>query len=341
MSSEASTRRAATRPEVSRRVIPPLLICLVSFGTVVAQGMPPMPVRYTEAREHDVQKILTLPGSVESPTVSLVASEVPGLVAEAQMEEAKARLKLAELSLERARRLHGEKILSQQELDNAFYEFNAWQGRVDQLDAEIQQTQHDLKRSVIRAPFAGTIVSKRTEVGEWLDVGSPVVEIVSLDVLEVRVDVPERYFERLSLNASAVVTFDSLPDYEVKGRVSAIIPRADPQARTFPVKVRLENTEGRIGVGMLAQVSVPAGETYRAVVIPKDAVIRQGVSEVVYRMNGDDSVEVVTIVTGAGVGSWIAVNGPIEAGHRVITRGNERLSPGQTVQGELLEYALP
>jgi RND family efflux transporter MFP subunit len=257
------------------------------------------------------------------------------------MEEAKARLKLAELSLERARRLHGEKILSQQELDNAFYEFNAWQGRVDQLDAEIQQTQHDLKRSVIRAPFAGTIVSKRTEVGEWLDVGSPVVEIVSLDVLEVRVDVPERYFERLSLNASAVVTFDSLPDYEVKGRVSAIIPRADPQARTFPVKVRLENTEGRIGVGMLAQVSVPAGETYRAVVIPKDAVIRQGVSEVVYRMNGDDSVEVVTIVTGAGVGSWIAVNGPIEAGHRVITRGNERLSPGQTVQGELLEYALP
>jgi hypothetical protein len=70
-------------------------------------------------------------------------------------------------------------------------------------------------------------------------------------------------------------------------------------------------------------------------------VIRQGVSEVVYRMNGDDSVEVVTIVTGAGVGSWIAVNGPIEAGHRVITRGNERLSPGQTVQGELLEYALP
>jgi RND family efflux transporter MFP subunit len=353
-------------------VIVPLLICLGVFGAVLAQEMPPTPVRYTEAREHEVQKVLTLPGSVESPTVSLVASEVEGLVArlkaregdvvrrgeplamlrttsheirlrasEAQLEEAEARLKLAELSLERARRLHGEKILSQQGLDDAFYEHNAWQGRVERLGAEIQQIQHDLERSVIRAPFAGTVVSKRTEVGEWLDVGSPVVEIISLAVLEVRVDVPERYYDSLRPNASAAVTFDSLPDYEVKGRVSAIIPRADPQARTFPVKVRLENTEGRIGVGMLAQVSVPAGETYRAIVVPKDAVIRQGIAEVLFRMDGDSSVELVTIVTGAGVGSWIAVNGPIEAGHKVITRGNERLSPGQTVQGEPLEYSLP
>ena len=107
------------------------------------------------------------------------------------------------------------------------------------------------------------------------------------------------------------------------------------------MKVEIDNREGRIGVGMLAQVALPAGETYRATVVPKDAIVQQGHERVVYRLNGEGTVERIPIETGAGVGSWIAVSGPIEAGHKIITRGNERLFPGQTVEGEPLEYKLP
>ncbi len=341
-------------------------------GAVAGQAMPSPPVRYTEAREHQVQRHLTLSGRVESPTVSLVASEVQGLVARlkvregdvvrrgaplaslrtnsleirkraagAQMEEAKSRRKLAELSLDRARRLSSEGILSQQEMDEALYEYNAWQGRVDRLTAEIEQIDHDMKRSVIRAPFGGTIISKRTEIGEWIDVGSPVIEMISLDILEVRVDVPERFFSKLMPGATAEVSFEALAGYEILGRVRAIIPQADPRARTFPVKVEIDNGEGRIGVGMLAQVALPAGETYRATVVPKDAIVQQGRERVVFRLNGEGTVERIPIETGAGIGSWIAVIGPIEAGHKIITRGNERLLPGQTVEGEPIEYKLP
>ncbi|MFQ5878125.1 MAG: efflux RND transporter periplasmic adaptor subunit, partial [Acidobacteriota bacterium] len=349
-----------------------VLALLCPAGGALAEEPPASPVLYTEARERSVQGMVRLPGSVESRTVSLVASEVEGLVeslparegdrvhrgdplatlrttslelrlraSRAELKEAESRMKLAEANLVRARELHGEQVLSQQELDDARYEFDAWRGRVERLEAEIQQIENDLDRSTIRAPFHGTVVSERTEVGEWIAVGGPVVEMVSLDVLEIRIEVPERYFARLTPGSRTEVSFEALPDYTARGRVSAIIPRADPQARTFPVKVRIENRDGRIGVGMLAQVELPLGESFRATIVPKDAVVREGPNQFVYLLNGDGSVERVPVRTGTGVGAWITVRGAVRAGQKVITRGNERLRPGQTVRGEPLEYSLP
>lgn len=347
-------------------------VLLLGAGPIWAQGPPPSPVRYTQAREYRVRRAIQLPGSVESRTVSLVASEVEGLVVDfpvregdtvlkdqalaqlrttnlelrrdaiaAQLKEAQARQKLAERNLERARDLFDSKVFSQQQLDDAFYEFNAWEGRVEQLQADLARLNDDIERCTIRAPFAGVVTEERTEVGEWLGVGDPVVEILSLQELEVRVEVPERYFRNLNPGARATVTFEALPGARYSGRISAIIPRADPQARTFPLKVRIRNREGRIGVGMLAQVSFPAGESYRATVVPKDAVIIRGGQRFIYLMNGDNTVSLVPVQTGTGVGEWIEIRGGLQPGQRVITRGNERLRPGQVVQGQPLEYELP
>ena len=91
---------------------------------------------------------------------------------------------------------------------------------------------------------------------------------------------------------------------------------------------------------MLAHVSFPLGESYQATVIPKDALITRGDRRFVYLINGESTVDMVPVTTGAGVGSWVAIDGPIQPGSKVVTRGNERLRPGQKVQGEPLEYAL-
>lgn len=352
---------------------------LLAAGLILAgalpgrsQERPPSPVRYTEAREHDVRGSIRLPGSVESQAVSLVASEVEGRVvafparegvtvrkeevlvrlntaelvlrsqiASAQLKEARARLELAERNLDRARELFADKVVPQQDLDNAVSEFHAWQGRAEQFTAEVARIQLDLDRSIIRAPFAGTVVDERTELGEWIGVGDPVVEMVALDDLEVRVDVPERYFRNLDPDAAPTVTFEALPGLEITGSIRAIIPRADPQARTFPVKVRISNREGRIGVGMLAEVFLPAGEAYRATVVPKDALVTDGDQRFVYLINGDNTVSAAPVQVGDGLGEWIVIEGPVQAGMRVVTRGNERLMPGQSVRGEPQEYALP
>jgi RND family efflux transporter MFP subunit len=261
--------------------------------------------------------------------------------AEGRLQEAGARLELAESQLARARRLVADEIISQEDLDDASSEFSAWEGRRAQSLAEIAQLELTLERCIIRAPFDGVIVRKRTEVGQWIDVGSPVAEIVALDQLEVRVEVPENYFFEIANGAEAIVTFESLPGDELIGRVEGIIPRADPQARTFPIKVAISNPERRIGVGMLAEVALPLGDPYRAVVVPKDALVRQGNAEIVFRIAKDGTVEPVPVVRGTGIGSWVAVEGPIAPGEQIVTRGNERLRPGQEVEGDLQEYPLP
>ncbi len=75
--------------------------------------------------------------------------------------------------------------------------------------------------------------------------------------------------------------------------------------------------------------------------MPKDAVVRQGTGEIVYRIRDDDTVEPVPVQSGVGVGSWVVVTGPVAAGERVVTRGNERLFPGQSVESSPQEYPLP
>ncbi len=349
-----------------------ILLSLTPSSEAVAQGRPPSPVRYTEAEERPVRRQLHLPGSVEARTSSLVASEVEGLVvalvahegdqvkkgqsivelrkdhlelqieaAEAELREADARLKQANRNLERAQELFESEVLSREQLDDSRYESDAWQGRIDQLTSTIARTRLDLERSTVRAPFSGVVISERIDLGEWVGKGDPVVEMMELVDLDVVVDVPERYYSDIRKNMATSVSFEALPGYEIEGRVRSVVPRANPQSRTFPVKVRILNSEGRIGAGMLSRVSFAVGESYQATVVPKDALIVRGERRFVYVLNGESTVDLVPVETGTGVGNWIEVQGPVQPGTKVVTRGNERLRPGQKVAGQPQEYALP
>jgi len=348
---------------------------VLGVGLVAFQAQaqpPPSPVRYTEARSHSLRRQVRLLGTVEARTSSLVASEVEGLVtemaaregdrvrkgqplvhlrkdhvelrlaaAQAQLREAQARSQLAESNLARARELFDSQVLSRGQLDDALSEFDARNGRVAQLSAEVGRLKLDLERCAVAAPFAGVVVAERTHVGEWLGRGQPVVELISLYDLEVRVEVPEHHFAKLRRGAGTTVTFAALPGHEITGRISAVIPQASAGARTFPVKVRIANERGRIGAGMLAEVAFAVGDAFEATVVPKDAVITRGQQRLVYKLNGDNTVTPLHVETGASAGAWTEVRGDVAPGTKVVVRGNERLRPGQAVNGQAMEYALP
>lgn len=359
------------RADLSEYIGIVLLALACSVGLSAQPAMGPSPVGFTEARSYRLHESLRLPGSVVSQKISTVASEVGGLVVElpvekgqqveqgqmiarlrqqalqlrlaaakAQLKEDKARKEFAEVNLKRMRELLADAVISQQDLDDAQTEFNAWQGRLERLEAEIDQIHDQLERSVIRAPFDGVVVDKFSEVGEWVDVGGQVVELLSLRDLEVEVDVPQRYFGRLRLDGWAPVVFEA-PGLEIRCKIVALIPRADPQSRTFPMRLRLPASERRVGAGMEAHVLIPVGSVYDAVVVPKDAVLTDTDVPRVYRVREDETVEPVSVEMGKGVGSWVEVRGGLSVGDRVVTRGNERLRPGQKVEVFVVEYALP
>ncbi len=167
------------------------------------------------------------------------------------------------------------------------------------------------------------------------------VELLSLEQLEVSLDIPERYFAGLRTKTPVRISFESLPGVEFDGQVLSIIPRADPQARTFPIKLSLSKPQGRIAVGMLARVTLPMGDPYIGTLVPKDAIVTQGTQQFVYLLSEDDSVRRTVVRTGVGVGQWVQVEGPLQGGEKVVIQGNERLQDGQKVRAEQLEYPLP
>ncbi len=357
----------------------PRRVAAISAAVLLGVALSGSPVRaqgsglvgFTEAVEQHVRGTVQLPGTVESHRAGVVAGAAAGIVermdvqpgsrvargdvlvqlrdvvyrmqlraAEGRLQEARARLSQADRTMQRSRELFEDEIVSQEQLDDATSEFTAWQARIDQTSAEIEEIKDSIERSVVRAPYDGVIVDKKTEVGQWIERGAPVVEIVSLSTLEVRIDVPERYFDRIQPGSPVEIGFEALTGYAVQGKIRAVVPTAMRGSRSFPVLVSIQDPEGRVAVGMLASASVPVGEPTRKTLVPKDAIVRQGQSFAVYRIDENETVTSLTVQTGAGVGSWIVVDG-IAAGDRVVTHGNERLMPGQTVRAERMEYPTP
>jgi RND family efflux transporter MFP subunit len=349
------------------------LVCLASCA--LAQGPPggpPAPVRYAQARTHALSPTLRLPGTVESTRISLVAAAYSGLVEElpievgarveqgqvlaeldrrslalrraalaAQRKEAQTRLNAARQKTSRARELSATGIISRQSLDDVQEDADAWQARIESLDAEIRSIDRDLETCTIRAPFAGLIAGKRTELGQWLRTGDPVAELVSLDDLQVVVHVPESEIARVRQGGPVRIAYDALPGLQSTGKITAIVAAADLDTRSFPVRIAVENSGRRLGVGMTASVTLGSPQARSATIVPKDALVIQGEKRTIFVLGDDNKVVPHPVRVGAGVGEWVEVAGAVRPGQRVVTRGNERLRPGQVVNGEGMEYSLP
>lgn len=342
------------------------------FPLFSAQAADRSPVGYTEAISKSVRGSVRLPGSVVSRTVSTVAAEVEGLVVEmpvregdrvekgdklvalrqrriqlqltamqAQLKEEEARRRFAELNYQRMQDLYRDAVISKQELDDAKYELDARIGRTERLNADIESLQDDLERSIIRAPFDGVVIEKLCEVGEWVSEGGSIVELLALNALEVQVEVPERYFGKLQRRAPATIQLESSPEVQMRAVIATVIPRALPEARTFPIRLPLSADERRVAAGMTVQVTLPLGEAQKAVMVPKDAVLTDSANPRLFVIGEGDTVRPVTVEMGRGEGQWIEVRGSVFPGDRVVTRGNERLRPGQEVEPKLQEYPLP
>ena len=333
---------------------------------------PAPPVEFTQAESYSIGASLELPGSVEALRRAEVATQVEGLVVkllvregdrvkrgqklaeldtaslearkktlEADVVEAETRLRSAESRHRRAESLFADRLISDEELDIARYEQEALEARRVSLQASIGELELQLRQSVISAPFDGAVTEKRTEVGQWLQEGAAVVTLLSLEELEVAIEVPEVHIGRVRLGQSAQVKLDAFPTEPLAGKVSVMVPEADPDARTFPVKIRVPSGGGRVRTGMTATVTLAPSSPRQATIVPKDALVSEGNGWVVFVLEPDETVKQVGVVIGEGVGQWVEIQAELQSGERVITRGNERLRPGQTVRPAPREYPAP
>jgi HlyD family secretion protein len=205
-------------------------------------------------------------------------------------------------------------------------EIAAAEAEVQRLQAKVQRLREDVQKTIIRSPVSGFITNRYAEVGQWIERGGKVVDIIDLAAVLVRVPVHERDIRLVQLGDEAVVTLDALPGRVFTGHVKHIIPQADLASRTFPVKIEVPNTpDNPIKAGMFARVTLRSGSAQPSVFVPKDAVVRRATGQVVFVIH-DTHVRMVAVKTGRTHDSFIEViAGAVKPGDTVVVTGNEML----------------
>ena len=325
-------------------------------------ALPLSPVRVAPVLQQEVKRTVTLVGTVEPWKRSVVASEVEGLVqaftaeegmkvkrgdllarlrtktlqirldsAMAIYRESGARYKQAKRDLKRFRALFKRELVTQKDFDDAVAEEAALKEHLSQLDAEIRQVRDSLNKSRVVAPFDGWITQEFTEIGQWVEEGGPVVEVVDLSHVQVEIPLPERYVSHIQIHDPVTATFDGLPAFEAQGQVFSLVAQADRIARTFPVKVEIPNPGLAIKSGMVSRVTLRIDQPHQGLVVPKDALVLRGGKTFVFRVN-EGTADQVPVTAILHVEDLVEIEGPLQAGMDVVVEGNERLFPGQPVR---------
>jgi len=240
-------------------------------------------------------------------------AEANSLAAKAQYERALRSLRVAELGFRQE-------------------EIAAAEAEVQRLQAKVQRLRDDVQKTVIRAPVSGFITNRYAELGQWVERGGKVADIIDLAAVLVRVPVHERDIRLVQVGDQAVVTLDALPNRTFTGRVKYITPQAHLASRTFPVKIEVLNTpDTAIKAGMFARVTLRLGAAQQSVFVPKDAVVRRASGQVVFVVE-DGKARLVPIKTGRTHEGLIEVlEGQLRPGDSVVITGNEILQDQMAV----------
>ncbi len=227
--------------------------------------------------------------------------------------------------------LYEREVVPIEELQEIEAEKNAWSERTVQYKSNIEKLSYDIEQTNIRAPFDGYVVSKHTEIGEWLIKGNNVYEMVNLDNVYALVYVPELIAMQLVEGGDAEVTFDAFPGLTIEGTILTVIPQASQNARTFPVKVGIQNKEKKIKIGLLTRVSFFSANENVSKFVHKDAIVEMKGQNFIYTVK-DGIASPVPVKTGISQNNMIEVESQLPPGADVIIRGNERVRPGQSVK---------
>jgi len=201
--------------------------------------------------------------------------------------------------------------------------------------ASLELSKINLDNAEIRAPFSGVVYERHTDVGAYVNVGSPVISLINDDQLEIEAHVPAARID--GLQTGVKVSFHLEQDQngtlaEYTAKVRAVVPSEDPLTRTRKVRFTPDFDIGTKGLASNQSVvlALPAGTTDTAVTVHKDAVLNRKGESIVFIVE-DGMANIRPVRLGQALGARFVVLSGLVSGDVVVVRGNERLRPGQKV----------
>ena len=265
-----------------------------------------------------IQKMLVVPGQKVAAGDLLI--ELDAQEVNARADQARVVYQQAEADWKRLSSLWEQKVLSQAEYDTAKSKFGV-------AEAALLEAQTLVGYAKETAPFDGVITRKLADMGDLAVPGKPLLEMEDTRALRLEADVPEAVVDHINIGDRMPVRVTAVGS-ELQGTVSEIAPAADPNSRTFLVKLDLPTASG-IRAGQFGRAIMPVGET-SALRVPATAIIQRGQMELAFvAENGQAALRLVK--TGKIVGNEVEIVSGLEAGESVITTGVARLRDGQGI----------
>lgn len=242
----------------------------------------------------------------------------------------------------RMKSLHETKAISQSEMDKVddgyrmgLAKHTAAQAQTQLALVGLESARTKLADTVLRAPFSGLVVKRLLEEGELCGIMPPGIVMIIADVAQMKVigSVGELHVARIKTGMPAKVVVDALPGEVFRGNVEIVSPMVDPMTRTATVHITVPNDDGRLEMGMAAEIEIDLGER-RAIAVPQDVLAGRGADRenaTVFVVDAEGIARQLDISIGARQGSLVEVREGLEKGARVIRSGRSSLSDGDRV----------
>ena len=248
--------------------------------------------------------------------------------------EAKAELELA-LARYREMTLFDERTIDPTVREQRARAVRARTG-LDSAQIALRRAELDLAGTTIAAPFRGQVANVLASPGEYVTAGQELLTLVTIDPIEVEVQVVESDLASVVKGYDAQVLLPAFPDTLFRGRIASINPVLDPETRTARVKVLLRNPEGHILPGMFSRVILDGRVSEDRVLVPVEALIERDGRTFVFVFepledgrSGEGLAKWVYVTPGRSNGEFVellkAEENPVVPGTLVITGGNTTL----------------
>jgi membrane fusion protein (multidrug efflux system) len=321
------------------------------------QVMPPEPVTVIKVHQDEWRPRISAVGSIMPVQGTVVSAESEGVVRKihfqpgavvnegdvlvdldsdierAQLRSAQANAELASLSFARAKELISNRTISREAYDQAHANVKQAEAEVDNINAVIAKKQ-------VRAPFAGRLGIRRISVGQYLQKGSPIVALHSLDPVYADFSLPQQRLADLNAGLRVTVTSDAYPLSQFQGTVTAIDPDIDPSTRNVRVQAILSNADGKLRPGMFVAVDVEMARGEPVLTIPATAVVHAPFGNSIYIVEpAPDStdgkpplvIRQQRVELGHRRGDMVVATDGVAAGDTVVSTGVFKLRPGMPV----------
>jgi RND family efflux transporter MFP subunit len=238
----------------------------------------------------------------------------------ATLEEARAKLTLADKNRENGLALLHQKFISQNAFDTTQSNSEASAAFVRAAEAQVRLARKALEDAAVRAPFSGIVAKKLVNAGEKVGVDSALFGLVDLATMEIEAPAPAAEVPAVRAGQVAAFRVDGFGARVFDGRVERINPAAEPGSRSITLYISVANRDRALRGGMFAKGQIVLDRTAQSTVVPASAVREESGQAYVFTIeNGKVGKRAVTLGFTEPQQGLIEVKSGLEKGLNVVS----------------------